>query len=151
MLARTDLTDALLALIPEDGSRLSNEAMALASAAEVEEPFGPEELEAAKAHVVAMGAGESERAGRRAQGRWGEPASEGHGASNGEKAEIQQWGQVGGGRAHPGARHHRCHCPHRRAAQPDRSGVERLLERWHCQPVGSVGAAHLFAVHSTAG
>ena len=58
MLARTDLTDALLALIPEDGSRLSNEAMALALAAEVEEPFGPEELEAAKAHVVAMGAAE---------------------------------------------------------------------------------------------
>jgi len=58
MPARTDLTDALLALIPEDGSRLSNEAMALALAAEVEEPFAPEELEAAKAHVVAMGAAE---------------------------------------------------------------------------------------------
>jgi hypothetical protein len=58
MPARTDLTDALLALIPEDGSRLSNEAMALALAAEVEEPFSPEELEAAKAHVVAMGAAE---------------------------------------------------------------------------------------------
>ncbi|MFN6339500.1 MAG: type I restriction-modification system subunit M N-terminal domain-containing protein, partial [Cyanobacteriota bacterium] len=58
MPARTDLTDALLALIPEDGSRLSHEAMALALAAEVEEPFSPEELEAAKAHVVAMGAAE---------------------------------------------------------------------------------------------
>ncbi|MFM7640065.1 MAG: type I restriction-modification system subunit M N-terminal domain-containing protein, partial [Cyanobium sp.] len=61
MPARTDLTDALLALIPEDGSRLNQEAITEALTADVEEPFTPEELEAAKAHVVAMGAAEKAR------------------------------------------------------------------------------------------
>ncbi|WP_255101177.1 class I SAM-dependent DNA methyltransferase [Synechococcus sp. L2F] len=53
---RTDLTDALLALIPEDGSRLSNDQLRAALAQEAEEPFTAEEFDAAKDHLVAMGA-----------------------------------------------------------------------------------------------
>jgi len=82
MPARTDLTDALLALIPEDGSRLRQEAIAEALKADVEEPFTLEELEAAKAHVVAMGAAEKARGpggGLKAAGV--RPAS-GHGAAS---------------------------------------------------------------------
>lgn len=61
MPTRTDLTDALLALIPEDGSRVSNEQLRAALAEEAEEPFGDEEFEATKDHVVAMGAAEKAR------------------------------------------------------------------------------------------
>ena len=61
MPVRTDLTDALLALIPEDGSRVSNEQLRLALAEEAEEPFSDEQFEAAKDHVVAMGAAEKAR------------------------------------------------------------------------------------------
>ncbi len=61
MPARTNLTDALLALIPEDGSRASNEQLRAALAEEADEPFSDEEFEAAKGHVVAMGAAEKAR------------------------------------------------------------------------------------------
>jgi hypothetical protein len=60
MPTRTDLTDALLALIPEDGSRVSNEQLRAALAEEADEALSDEEFEAAKDHVVAMG--EAERA-----------------------------------------------------------------------------------------
>ncbi len=55
------LTDALLALIPEDGSRLSNDKLRAALAEEADEPFSDEEFEAAKDHVVAMGEAEKAR------------------------------------------------------------------------------------------
>lgn len=58
MAVRTDITDALLGLLPEDGSRLGNGAITAGLKAEVEEPFTAEDLEAAKAHLVAMGAAE---------------------------------------------------------------------------------------------
>jgi type I restriction enzyme M protein len=58
MAVRIDLTDALLGLIPEDGSRLSNDALLTALSAEVEDAFTDAELDAAKAHVVAMGEAE---------------------------------------------------------------------------------------------
>ena len=61
MPVRTDLTDALLALIPEDGSRVSNEQLRAALAEEADEPFSVQEFEAAKDHVVAMGAAEKAR------------------------------------------------------------------------------------------
>ena len=61
MPVRTDLTDALLALIPDDGSRLSNEQLRAALAQEADERFSDEEFEAAKDHVVAMGAAEKAR------------------------------------------------------------------------------------------
>ena len=90
MPVRTDLTDALLALIPEDGSRLSNEAMEAALAAEVEERFSGEELEAAKNHVVAMGAAEKAKGpggGLRAAGASGSkrPAGVGRRSNGGPK------------------------------------------------------------------
>ncbi len=56
MPVRTDLTDALLALIPEDGSRITNAQILSALEQEVDEPFSANELKAAKARVVAMGA-----------------------------------------------------------------------------------------------
>jgi len=58
MHVRTDLTEALLALIPEDGSRVSNEQLRAALAEEADKPFSNEEFEAAKDHVVATGAAE---------------------------------------------------------------------------------------------
>jgi type I restriction enzyme M protein len=61
MPTRTDLTDALLALIPEDGSRVTNDQLRAALAAEADEPFSDEEFEAAKDHVVAMGEAEKAR------------------------------------------------------------------------------------------
>jgi type I restriction enzyme M protein len=61
MPVRTDLTDALLALIPDDGSRVSNEQLRAALADEADGPFSDEEFIAAKDHVVAMGAAEKAR------------------------------------------------------------------------------------------
>jgi type I restriction enzyme M protein len=61
MPTRTDLTDALLALIPEDGSRVPNDQLRAALAAEADEPFSDAEFEAAKDHVVAMGEAEKAR------------------------------------------------------------------------------------------
>jgi type I restriction enzyme M protein len=54
MAIRTDLTDVLLALIPEDGSRISNEELRAGLLDQAEEPFSDDEFEAAKNHVVAM-------------------------------------------------------------------------------------------------
>jgi hypothetical protein len=51
MPTRIDLTDALLALIPEDGSRMTNEQLRAALADEADEPFTEAEFEAAKDHV----------------------------------------------------------------------------------------------------
>ena len=61
MPVRTDLTDALLALIPEDGRRVSNDEIREALEREAEEPFSEADLEEAKSHVVAMGAAEKAR------------------------------------------------------------------------------------------
>ncbi len=61
MPVRTDLTDALLALIPEDGSRVSNDQLRAALADEADEPFSDQDFEEAKDHVVAMGAAEKPR------------------------------------------------------------------------------------------
>jgi type I restriction enzyme M protein len=61
MPVRTDLTDALLALIPEDGSRISNAELRAELLDLADEPFRDEEFEAAKDHVVAMGAAEKAR------------------------------------------------------------------------------------------
>ena len=49
--------------------------------------------------------------------------------------------------AHDRPRHHGRDGAHRRAAQPDRPHLGCLLERWHRQPAGGAGAAHLSAVH----
>ena len=59
MPARTDLTDALIALIPEDGSRISNSEIQAALQLEAGEPISEAELKEIKALVVAMGAAES--------------------------------------------------------------------------------------------
>jgi type I restriction enzyme M protein len=58
---RTDLTDALIALIPEDGSRISNGEIKAALEQEVGEPLSDAQVEEAKNLVVAMGAAEKAR------------------------------------------------------------------------------------------
>ena len=52
----TDLTDTLIALIPEDGSRISNGEIKAALEQEVGEPLSDAQVEEAKNLVVAMGA-----------------------------------------------------------------------------------------------
>jgi type I restriction enzyme M protein len=54
----TDLTDALIALIPEDGSRITNDQIRAALEREAGEPISDEALKEIKALVVAMGAAE---------------------------------------------------------------------------------------------
>jgi type I restriction enzyme M protein len=61
MPTRTELTDALIALIPEDGSRITNSELHAALARELGEAVSDEELNAAKDTVVAMGAAEKAR------------------------------------------------------------------------------------------
>lgn len=55
MPVRTDLTDALIALIPEDGSRITNAEIKAALEQELGEPISDEDLKEVKDHVVAMG------------------------------------------------------------------------------------------------
>ena len=57
----TDLSDALIALIPEDGSRISNGEIKAALEQEVGEPLSDALLEEAKNLVVAMGTAEKAR------------------------------------------------------------------------------------------
>ena len=61
MPTRTEITDALIALIPEDGSRITNSELQAALARELGEAVSDEELNAAKDSVVAMGAAEKAR------------------------------------------------------------------------------------------
>jgi type I restriction enzyme M protein len=61
MTPRTDLTDALLELIPEDGSRISNAELRADLLDLADEPFSDDEFEAAKDRVVTMGAAEKAR------------------------------------------------------------------------------------------
>jgi type I restriction enzyme M protein len=61
MPVRTDLTDALLELIPEDGTRISNAELRADLLDRADSPFSDEEFEEAKNHVVAMGAAEKAR------------------------------------------------------------------------------------------
>ena len=58
---RNDLTDALIALIPEDGSKISNDAIKAALELEVGESLSNVQVEEAKNLVVAMGAAEKAR------------------------------------------------------------------------------------------
>jgi type I restriction enzyme M protein len=55
MPVRTDLTDALIALIPEDGSRITNAEIKTALEQELGEPLSDEDLKEIKDHVVAIG------------------------------------------------------------------------------------------------
>jgi hypothetical protein len=61
MPSREDLTDALIALLPEDGSRISNGEIKAALERQLGEPIADQELEEAKNLVVAMGAAEKAR------------------------------------------------------------------------------------------
>ncbi|MFN7227994.1 MAG: N-6 DNA methylase, partial [Synechococcaceae cyanobacterium] len=61
MPVREDLTDALIALIPEDGSRISNGEIRAELEKRLGEPIADQELEEAKTLVVAMGAAEKAR------------------------------------------------------------------------------------------
>ena len=61
MPTRTELTDALIALIPEDGSRMTNAEIMASLESEVGEPISDGELEEVKNLVVAMGAAEKSR------------------------------------------------------------------------------------------
>lgn len=54
----TDLTDALIALIPEDCSRITNDQIRAALERKAGEPISDEALKEIKALVVAMGAAE---------------------------------------------------------------------------------------------
>ena len=56
MPVREDLTDALIALIPEDGSRISHGEIKAELEQRLGVPLADEELEEAKTLVVAMGA-----------------------------------------------------------------------------------------------
>ena len=69
MPSRDDLTDALIALMPEDGSRISNDEIIAALEQEAGEPISDGELKELKAFVVAMGAAEGVKARRRSEGR----------------------------------------------------------------------------------
>jgi hypothetical protein len=80
MPSREDLTDALIALIPEDGSRISNGEIKSALEREVGVPLSDAQVEEAKNLVVAMGAEEKARGpggGLKAPGV--EPPTEGGG------------------------------------------------------------------------
>ena len=100
MPVRTDLTDALIALIPEDGSRISNEQIRQALQREAVEPFTDEQLEDAKSLVVAMGAAEKARGpggglkatGTPAQAKAGTPrtgnGANGNGRRSGKAAQA---------------------------------------------------------------
>ena len=61
MTTGTELTDALIALIPEDGSRITNAELKAALGGEVGETITDLQLEEAKNLVVAMGAAEKAR------------------------------------------------------------------------------------------
>ena len=61
MPTRTELTDALIALIPEDGRRMTNAEIKASLESEVGEPISDGELEEVKNLVVAMGAAEKSR------------------------------------------------------------------------------------------
>ena len=61
MPSRTEITDALIALVPEDGSRITNAELQAALEHELEEAVSDDELSAAKDVVVAMGAAEKAR------------------------------------------------------------------------------------------
>ena len=61
MPTRTELTDALIALIPEDGSRMTNAEIKASLEGEVGEPISDGELEEVKNLLVAMGAAEKPR------------------------------------------------------------------------------------------
>ncbi|WP_250544861.1 class I SAM-dependent DNA methyltransferase [Synechococcus sp. LA31] len=61
MTTRTELTDALIELIPEDGSRITNSELKAALEREVGETITDLELEEAKNLVVTMGAAEKAR------------------------------------------------------------------------------------------
>ena len=61
MLVLADLTDALIALIPEDGSRITNGDIKAALEHEVGEALSDAQVEEAKTLVVAMGAAEKAR------------------------------------------------------------------------------------------
>lgn len=61
MPTRTELTDALIALILEDGSRMTNAEIKASLESEVGEPISDGELEEVKNLVVAMGAAEKSR------------------------------------------------------------------------------------------
>ncbi len=58
MPALADLTDTLIALIPEDGSRITNDEIRIALESEAGEPISDEELKELKSQVVALGAAE---------------------------------------------------------------------------------------------
>ncbi|MCS5694046.1 type I restriction-modification system subunit M [Cyanobium sp. FGCU-6] len=58
MLALADLVNDLIALIPEDGSRLTNDEIRAALEREAGEPVSDEELKEIKSQVVALGAAE---------------------------------------------------------------------------------------------
>jgi type I restriction enzyme M protein len=58
MPTRTDLTDALLALIPEDGRRITNDEIRAALGQEAGEPISDAQLKEIKGQVVALGAAE---------------------------------------------------------------------------------------------
>ncbi len=61
MPSRTELTDALISLIPEDGSRITNADLKAALEQEVGEPISDADLEEAKNLAVAMGVAEKPR------------------------------------------------------------------------------------------
>ena len=59
MATRTELTDTLIALIPEDGSRISNAEIKAALEKEAGDSISEAELKELKSHVIAMEAAEA--------------------------------------------------------------------------------------------
>ena len=153
-----DLVNDLIALIPEDGSRLTNDEIRAALEREAGEPISDADLKEIKARAVAMGAAEGVKGpggGLKAPGVDPPPRSAAPAAGtrtrrsgNGSAAPAPQ-------PPSPPARHRPRHHgglgAHRRTAQPDRPHLRCLLERRHRQPAGGAGAAHLSAVHPPAG
>ena len=148
-----DLTDALIALIPEDGSRITNDQIQPALEQEAGEPISDDALKEIKNLVVAMGAAEGVKGpggGLKAPGLEA-PSTSRPGSKRWPAPPHQQRRQRPSRPGHHRPGHHSGLSPHRRAAQPDRSDLGCLLERRHRQPAGGAGAAHLPAVYSAAG
>jgi type I restriction enzyme M protein len=125
----TDLTDALIALIPEDGSRISNGEIKAALEQGVGEPLSDMQLEEAKNLVVAMGAAEKARGpggGLKAPGIEPPPRAAARSrTSNGEPAQGRQASE-----AAPPA-----------SLAPEPGDVSRGFQGWVAPPERDLGKA----------
>jgi hypothetical protein len=132
-----DLVNALIAMVPDDGGRITNDEIRADLEREAGEPISDGVLKEIKNHVVALGAAEAVKGpggGLRAPGSTPPPrmaaTTPPSAVAPGTTAASVLTGEL-------------------------RNQIDRhlgcLLERRHRQPIGGAGAAHLPAVHPPAG